>query len=45
VGSRTSLDAVAKRKSHHCYCWNLRSGRSSRNLVSVLTELFELIMC
>jgi hypothetical protein len=40
MGPRAGLDAVAKRKkSHHCSCRELNSGRPTRSLVTILTEL------
>jgi hypothetical protein len=44
VGFIFGLDAVTK-KILHCACWELNSGRPSRNLVTILTELVRFVTC
>jgi len=36
VGSNADLDAVAKRKKHHCTFWELDPGRPFRSLLTIL---------
>jgi hypothetical protein len=44
VGTRASLDAVARRKkSYHCARRELNTVRPARSLVSIPTELYRLL--
>jgi len=44
VGSRAGLDPVAKRKMYHHYPYReLNPGRPTHSLVSILTELHQLL--
>jgi hypothetical protein len=42
--SRASLEAVVKRKKIFLPCWELNPGHSAHSLVTVLSELSQLLL-